>query len=262
MNISEWKNKAQIGLILGSGLNEVIGEIMEIEDEVAYKDIEGMHESTAPGHVGKFLLGRIAGVSVVAMQGRLHYYEGYAMQDIVKPIHLLHEIGIRSLIVTNASGGINLDYQAGDFMIIEDHINFMGNNPLIGPKIEGTERFPDMTFTYDRKYIECLKRIAKRYPIKMHSGIYIGVTGPSYETPAEIRAFRVLGADAVGMSTVPEVIAARQLGMRICGISLISNMAAGVLNQRLTEEEVLEAGRKAQPVFKGIISELISEIGG
>lgn len=184
------------------------------------------------------------------------------MQDIVRPIHLMHEIGVKSLIVTNASGGINLDFHAGDFMLITDHINFMGTNPLIGPKAENTVRFPDMTFAYDRDYIERFKKIAEKYSITLHSGVYIGVTGPSYETPAEIRAFRVLGADAVGMSTVPEVIAARQMGMRICGISLISNMAAGVLNQKLTEEEVLEAGRKAQPVFKGLVSDFIAEIGG
>lgn len=262
MDISKWKGKASIGLILGSGLNEIIGDMMTIEDEIPYKELEGMKESTAPGHVGKFLLGKISGVSVVAMQGRLHYYEGYSMQDIVRPIHFMHEIGVKSLIVTNASGGINLDFHAGDFMLITDHINFMGTNPLIGPKAENTVRFPDMTFAYDRDYIERFRKIAEKYSITLHSGIYIGVTGPSYETPAEIRAFRVLGADAVGMSTVPEVIAARQMGMRICGISLISNMAAGVLNKKLTEEEVLEAGRKAQPVFKGLVSDFIAEIGG
>lgn len=262
MKLEKWNNYAKIGVILGSGLNEVIEEMMHGEGEVAYADIEGMKQSTAPGHIGRFLFGRIEGVPVVAMQGRLHYYEGYSMEDVVRPVKILHALGVRSLIVTNASGGINLDYHAGDFMLIKDHINFMGNNPLIGPKQEGFERFPDMTYAYDRDYIDIFQRVAADWPATVHTGVYIGVTGPNYETPAEIRAFRVLGADAVGMSTVPEVIVARQMGMRVCGISLISNMAAGVLDQKLTEEEVLEAGRKAQPVFKGMVSAFIREIGG
>lgn len=262
MNMEKWRNYAKIGIILGSGLNDIIEEMMTVEGQLAYKDIEGMKVSTAPGHIGRFLFGTIEGVPVVAMQGRLHYYEGYAMEDVVRPVKLLHRLGVESLIVTNASGGINLSYHAGNFMLIDDHINFMGTNPLIGPKQEDCVRFPDMTFAYDREYIEIFKRIASAYPVTLHTGVYIGVTGPSYETPAEIRAFRTLGADAVGMSTVPEVITARQLNMRVCGISLISNMAAGVLGEKLTEEEVLEAGRQAQPMFKVMVSDFIREIGG
>lgn len=259
--LNQWKNFSKIALILGSGLNECINEFMDVEGELAYKDIQGMKVSTAPGHVGKFLFGKINGVPVVAMQGRLHFYEGYSMEDITKPIEILNNIGIQSLIVTNASGGINLNFHAGEFMIINDHINFMGTNPLIGPKKDGYDRFPDMSYTYDRQYIELLHTIAQKHAIKLNEGVYIGVTGPSYETPAEIRAFRTLGADAVGMSTVPEVIMAKLMGMRVCGISLISNMAAGVLDQKLSEQEVLDAGRNAQPVFKTLLTELISEMG-
>lgn len=262
MGIMEWKNRANIALILGSGLNEIIQEMMEIEEEILFSDIPGMKMATAPGHVGKFLLGTIQGVPVTALQGRLHYYEGHSVQDIVLPVKIFDSLGVKTLIVTNASGGINLSYHAGDFMLIEDHINFMGVNPLIGPKQEGLARFPDMTFTYDREYIALFKKIAAAHSATVHSGVYIGVSGPNYETPAEIRAFRALGADAVGMSTVPEVLAARQRNMRICGISLISNMAAGVLDKKLTEEEVLEAGRHAQPVFKAMVSDFIREIGG
>ncbi|MDO4281833.1 MAG: purine-nucleoside phosphorylase [Peptococcaceae bacterium] len=261
MNLSDWKNYSTLGIILGSGLNECIPEVMDIEGEIAYKDIEGMKLSTAPGHVGKFLFGKIDGQPIVAMQGRLHFYEGYEMRDVVKPIQILHALGVQSLIVTNAAGGINLEYAVGDFMLIADHINFMGTNPLIGPKQEGFERFPDMSYTYDRTYIDTFKKIADEISVRVHEGVYLGTTGPSYETPAEIRAFRVLGADAVGMSTVPEVICARQMGMRICGISLISNMAAGVLDQKLSEKEVLETGERMKPQFQKMITAFISRYG-
>lgn len=259
--LNQWKNYAKIAIILGSGLNQCIHEFMDIEGTLAYKDIEGMKVSTAPGHVGKFLFGKISGVPVIAMQGRLHFYEGYTMSEVTKPITLLHQLGVETLIVTNASGGINLDYHVGEFMLITDHINLTGSNPLIGPKKEGFERFPDMSYAYNRKYIESMKRIAKENGIPMNTGVYIGVTGPSYETPAEIKAFRVLGADAVGMSTVAEVIVANQLHMQVCGLSLISNMAAGVLDQKLTEEEVLEAGKNAQPQFKLLLTQFVCEIG-
>lgn len=259
--INDWKGYSKIAIVLGSGLNQCIHEFMDIKDEISYQEIEGMKVSTAPGHVGKFLFGTIADVPVIAMQGRLHFYEGYSMEDVTMPIVMLHQLGVETLIVTNASGGINLDFKAGEFMLITDHINLTGTNPLIGPKREGVERFPDMSYAYNREYVSIVKRIASENNIPMHAGVYIGVTGPSYETPAEIRAFRVLGADAVGMSTVAEVIVANQLHMQVCGLSLISNMAAGVLDQKLTEEEVLEAGRNAQPQFKALLSQFIREIG-
>lgn len=262
MDITTWKNRARIAIVLGSGLNEIITDMMDVEEEIPFQDVSGMKIPTAPGHVGKFLFGTIAGVPVIALQGRLHYYEGHALADVVRPIEIFAALGVETLIVTNAAGGINLSYHAGDFMLIADHINLTGNNPLIGPKKDGRERFPDMTTAYDPEYLALFKDIAKNYEATVHQGVYIGVTGPNYETPAEIRAFRVMGADAVGMSTVPEVLMARQLGLRICGISLISNMAAGVLGQKLTEEEVLEAGRKAQPVFKGMVTDFIRAIGG
>lgn len=262
MDIMEWKDRAKIAVILGSGLNDTIDEMMEIEETIPFHDIPDMPEATAPGHVGRFHYGTISGVPAFALQGRLHFYEGCGMENVVRPVHIFHALGVETLIVTNASGGINLEFHAGDFMLIEDHINLTGQNPLIGPKEEGRVRFPDMSFAYDREYLAIFKRIVEKYPAMVHSGVYIGVTGPNYETPAEIRAFRTMGADAVGMSTVPEVLVARQLGLRVCGISLISNMAAGVLDQKLTEEEVFEAGRRAQPVFSAMVGEFIREIGG
>ncbi len=259
--INDWKNYAKIAIVLGSGLNQCIHEFMNIEGELSYREIEGMKVSTAPGHIGKFLFGTIEGVPVIAMQGRLHFYEGYSMDDVTMPIVMLHQLGVETLIVTNASGGINLDFNVGEFMLITDHINLTGTNPLIGPKREGVERFPDMSYAYNRNYIDIMKKIAEEQHIPMQTGVYIGVTGPSYETPAEIRAFRVLGADAVGMSTVAEVIVANQMHMQVCGLSLISNMAAGVLDQKLTEEEVLEAGRNAHPQFKTLLTHFIRNIG-
>lgn len=259
--INDWKDYAKIAIVLGSGLNQCIHEFMNITGEISYQEIEGMKVSTAPGHVGKFLFGTIEGIPIVAMQGRLHFYEGYSMEDVTMPIVMLHKLGVETLIVTNASGGINLDFNVGEFMLINDHINLTGTNPLIGPKREGFERFPDMSYAYNKDYIATMKQIAAENNIPIHTGVYIGVTGPSYETPAEIRAFRVLGADAVGMSTVAEVIVANQLHMQVCGLSLISNMAAGVLDQKLTEEEVLEAGKNAQPQFKTLLTRFIRTIG-
>lgn len=259
--INKWKNYANIGIILGSGLNEAIYDIMKIEDEIAFSDIKGMPQASAPGHVGKFLIGTIEGVPVIAVQGRLHFYEGHSVKDVTRTVTTLDELGITTLIVTCATGGINLGYQAGDFMLIKDHINLTGQNPLIGPNPDGYDRFPDMTYAYDPEYITVMMDIAKEQNINMKKGVYVGLTGPNYETPAEIRAFRILGADAVGMSVVPEVIVARHRKMRVVAVSLISNMAAGVLEQQLTCDEVLEAGRNAQPHFKKLIKGFVKAIG-
>lgn len=254
------KNFAKIALVLGSGLNESIEDIMQINRRLPFSDVSGLHASTAPGHTGCFLEGTIENVPVIAMQGRLHYYEGYDIREIARPVKVLHDAGIDTILMTNAAGGINMHYKAGDLMIIKDHINFMGTNPLIGPVQVDADRFPDMTYAYDRGLIAAFKKVADRYPIDVHEGIYVATTGPSYETPAEIRAFRTLGADAVGMSTVPEVICANSYRMRVFAVSLISNMAAGVLDKRLTEEEVLEAGHNVQHVFAPLMADFIKEL--
>jgi purine-nucleoside phosphorylase len=251
------KGFAKVAVVLGSGLNESIEEIMQINRRLLFSEVGGLHASTAPGHTGCFLEGTIGGLPVIAMQGRLHYYEGYDIREISRPVKVLHDAGVDTILMTNAAGGINLNYKAGDLMIIKDHINFMGTNPLIGPVQPDADRFPDMTYAYDRELIEAFKKTAATYPIDVHEGTYIATTGPSYETPAEIRAFRTLGADAVGMSTVPEVICANSYRMRVFAVSLISNMAAGVLDKRLTEEEVLEAGRKVQSVFAPLMADFI-----
>ena len=255
------KDFARIAVVLGSGLNESIEKVMKIERRILFSEVAGLHESTAPGHTGCFLEGTIGSVPLIAMQGRLHYYEGYGIGEVTRPITLLHEAGIQSIIMTNAAGGINLEYKAGELMSINDHINFMGTNPLIGPVRAGAERFPDMSYAYDRALTEYFKALASDYPITVHEGVYLAASGPSYETPAEIRAFRMMGADAVGMSTVPEVICANSYRMRVFAVSLISNMAAGMLDQRLSEEEVLAAGRQIQAVFAPLMADFIKGLG-
>jgi purine-nucleoside phosphorylase len=250
----------ETGIILGSGLGS-LGEKIENPVYIDYKDIEGFPVSTAPGHKGRFIVGTLSGKAVICMQGRFHFYEGYAMQDIVLPVRLMHLLGVRNLIITNAAGGINKDFSVGDLMLINDHINFMGTNVLIGRNDERFGvRFPDMSYAYNPELRALAKKCAKETGVEIKDGVYIGCTGPSYETPAEIRAFRILGADAVGMSTVPEVIAANHCKMRVLAFSLISNMAAGILDQPLTEEEVLEAGRKKGEEMQRLITRIIGEL--
>lgn len=257
----KWKGFAKIGIILGSGLNEAIYDIMDIQGELAFENIDGMPMASAPGHVGKYLFGTINNVPVVVLQGRLHFYEGHSIKDVARTVIVLNNLGVESLIITSAVGGINLDYKVGDFMLLTDHINLTGQNPLIGKNPDGLDRFQDMSYAYDREYISIFEDVAKKNNIAMHKGVYIGLTGPSYETPAEIRAFRILGADAVGMSVVPEVIVARNRKMRVAAVSLVSNMAAGVLDQQLTCNEVLEAGQAAQPEFKKLIFDFVTRLG-
>lgn len=249
-----------IGLILGSGLGD-FAEETENRIVIDYKELEGFPVSTAPGHIGRFVVGSIGGKSVICMQGRIHFYEGRAMSEVVAGVRVMKELGVKTLIITNAAGGINFDFKVGDIMIITDHINMMGTNPLIG-KISGNEkRFPDMSFAYSKELIELVEKKSEENKISLKKGVYIGVSGPSYETPAEIKAYRILGADAVGMSTVPEVIAANAAGMRVLGLSLITNMAAGVLDKPLTEEEVLLIGKQRSEQFKMLMTDIISEIG-
>ena len=250
----------KIGIVLGSGLGE-LGEKVENPIFVPYRDLPDFPVSTAPGHVGQFIFGTLGGKSVVCMQGRLHYYEGHALSDILLPVRVMRLLGVETLILTNAAGGINPSFSVGDIMLISDHINFMGVNPLVGPNDDAFGcRFPDMSFAYAPKLRELAKACAEETGTALQEGVYLACSGPSYETPAEIRAFRTLGADAVGMSTVPEVIAANHCGMQVLAFSLISNMAAGILKQKLTEEEVLEAGRKKGAEMQALMQKIVEKL--
>jgi purine-nucleoside phosphorylase len=251
---------ASVGVILGSGLGQ-LGEALQDAVAVPYDEIAGFVRSTAPGHRGRLLAGRLAGRPVICLQGRFHRYEGYAFSDIIFPIRVLRLLGVRTLLVTNAAGGINTAYAVGDLMLIADHINLMGGNPLVGPNAAAFgERFFDMGTTYTPALRALAKACAAEQGLCLQEGVYLAVTGPSYETPAEIRAFRTLGADAVGMSTVPEVIAARHCGMDILGVSLITNLAAGVTDAILTGEEVIEAGRRSASVMERLLTGIIGKV--
>ena len=248
-----------IGIILGSGLGSIADEI-ESKIVIPYREIPHFVCSTAPGHKGQLVCGTLNGADVLCMQGRLHYYEGHSMQDILFPIRVMKLLGIETLIVTNAAGGVNLEFHAGDLMLIEDHINFLPN-PLIGPNdAEFGPRFCDMTYTYTPALRELAQQAAQKMNISLRRGVYMAVTGPSFETPAEIRAFRTLGADAVGMSTVPEVIAASHCGMQVLAFSLITNMAAGVTGEQLSEEEVIEIGGRQGHVLRSLVTEIVAKL--
>lgn len=249
----------RIGLILGSGLGG-IAEVIEDKHVIPYGEIPHFVCSTAPGHKGQFVAGRFGGKPVICMQGRLHFYEGHALSDIIFPVRVMKQLGVTSLIVTNAAGGINTSFQVGDLMLIEDHINFMGTNPLIGPNDASFgPRFCDMTYTYTPALRQAVQEAAQSLGLTLQKGVYLGCTGPSYETPAEIRAFRTLGADAVGMSTVPEVIAASHCGLQVLAFSLITNMAAGILDQPLTEEEVIEIGNRRGSDLQRLITRIVTD---
>lgn len=250
----------KIALVLGSGLGDY-AESIDVECTVDYKDIENFPVSTAPGHKGRFVFGYVNKVPVVIMQGRVHYYEGYSMQDVVLPARLMGMMGAKVLFLTNASGGINKNFSAGDFMLIKDHISNFVPNPLIGknPDELGV-RFPDMSEIYSKKLRDIIKNTAKELEIKLQEGVYIQLTGPSYESPAEIKMAEVLGADAVGMSTAVEAIAANHMGMKVCGISCISNLAAGLSGKPLTHAEVQKCADKAAPLFKKLITKSIENI--
>ena len=253
--------KPEVALVLGSGLGNFADNI-EVESKVPYSDIEGFPVSTVPGHAGEFIFGRLGGVNIVCMKGRVHYYEGYDISDVVLPARLMHMMGAGILFLTNASGGINPDMHAGSFMLITDHISSFAPNPLIGPNIEelGT-RFPDMSNVYDQELNDIIRSVARDNDIELHEGVYAQLTGPSFESPAEIRMLGRLGADAVGMSTVVEAIAANHMGMRICGISCVANLAAGLSPNKLTHEEVQQAANEAAPRFTRLITESIKRMG-
>lgn len=250
----------EIGLVLGSGLGVLADEI-ENKVIINYSDIPAFPVSTVEGHNNCFVFGKLNGKYVAAMQGRFHYYEGYRMQELIFPVHVMKSLGIDKLIVTNAAGGVNTGFKPGDLMLIRDHINFSGDNPLIGPNIEEMGvRFPDMSAAYNNAFIDIAKECAKSLKLSIKEGVYIYFTGPSYETPAEIRAVRILGADAVGMSTVPEVIAANHCGMKVLGISCITNMAAGILDQPLNHKEVIETAEKVKVDFIKLVRLVIKNL--
>ncbi|MBQ1487202.1 MAG: purine-nucleoside phosphorylase [Lachnospiraceae bacterium] len=250
----------KIGLVLGSGLGNFADNI-EVISTVSYEEIEGFPVSTVSGHEGKYIFGMLGGVPIVCMKGRVHYYEGYSVSDAVLPIRLMGLMGAEILFLTNASGGINSAFQAGDFMLITDHISSFAPNPLIGPNIEelGT-RFPDMSHVYNPELNAVIEKAAEKCGIDLKKGVYVQTTGPSFESPAEIKMFKTLGADAVGMSTVIEAIAANHMGLKVCGISCICNLAAGISPRPLTHEEVKEAGLKAAPLFAKLITESIIDM--
>lgn len=246
-----------IGLVLGSGLGGFADELADAA-RIPYADIPSFPRSTAIGHAGQMVIGTSDGVAVAVMSGRVHLYEGYSSKEVAFPVRVLRRMGIRSLILTNAAGGINHDYKQGALVAIADHINLQGQNPLVGVNDERFgPRFPDMTQAYWKPYREIAMEEASRLGLTVHQGVYAGLLGPSFETPAEIRYLRSIGADLVGMSTIPEVIAARHMGMKVLAISCVTNMAAGILDQGLSHEEVLETTGRVQGEFSGLIREII-----
>ncbi|WP_251859508.1 purine-nucleoside phosphorylase [Clostridium sp. Marseille-Q2269] len=250
----------EIGVILGSGLGDLAEEI-ENKEIIKYSDIPNMPASTIKGHKGQFVVGTLKGKKVIMMQGRVHYYEGNKMSDVVLPVYIMKQLGVKNLIVTNAAGGVNENYNPGDLMLIEDHINFSFNNPLIGENDEEIgPRFPDMSQAYSKKLIMIAEEEAKKLGFSFQNGVYAMMTGPCYETPAEIRMLRKLGADAVGMSTVPEVIAANHCGIKVLGISCITNMAAGILEQPLNHKEVIETSNKVRAEFISLLKSILAAI--
>ena len=252
--IEENCGTAEIGIILGSGLGDYADEL-ENRKTMDYKDIPGFPVSTVEGHAGKWHTGDLQGKRVCMMQGRFHAYEGYDLWDVTLPVRVMRKLGVHTLIVTNAAGGVNTGYQAGDLMLITDFINLTGKNPLIGPNLdEFGPRFPDMSYGFDRELRALAAETAKKQGSTLREGVYCWFNGPNYETPAEIRMARVLGADAVGMSTAPEVLVARHSGMRVLGVSCITNMAAGVLDQPLNHAEVMETGLRAKTAFQQLLN--------
>ncbi|MBE0648995.1 MAG: purine-nucleoside phosphorylase [Bacteroidales bacterium] len=252
--------KPTIGIILGTGLGGLVNEI-EIEHTIPYEFIPNFPVSTVEGHHGQLIFGTMSGTKVVAMQGRFHYYEGYTMHEIAFPISIMKYLGVSTLILSNASGGLNPGFEIGDLMVIEDHINLMGVNPLLGPNDpEMGPRFPDMSHAYDQALIESVFRIASIHQIRLQRGIYAAVTGPTFETPAEYKYLRLIGADAVGMSTVPEVITARHMGMKCFAVSVISDLGVPGKIVEISHQDVIEAASKAEPKMTAILKDLLKKI--
>lgn len=252
--------KPEVALVLGSGLGEY-AKNMEIKAEIPYSEIEGFPVSTVSGHEGKFLFGYVKDVPMVMMQGRVHYYEGYDMSDVVMPIRIMGMLGAKTIMLTNAAGGINTAFRPGDLMLITDHISTMVPSPLIGPNIEELGvRFPDMSKIYTPELQNIVRAAAKKQDVRIQEGVYVQCSGPNYESPAEIRMLRTMGADAAGMSTVCEAMAAAHMGLKVCGISCITNMACGILDQPLDHTEVQMVANQVKEVFEALVTEIITTI--
>ena len=252
--------KADIGVILGSGLGDY-AEALEDAVKLPYSEIPGFPRSTVAGHAGMWCCGTLYGKRVVMMQGRFHYYEGYGMKDVTLPVRVMQKIGVKTLIVTNAAGGVNLGYHPGELMVIGDIFSMTAQNPLIGPNLDAFgPRFPDMSCAFDKELRALAHECANEQGFALREGVYAQMTGPTYETPAEIRMLRTLGADAVGISTVPEVIVARHGGMRVLGISCITNMAAGILDQPLNHAEVTETANRVKGQFRNLLDRIIEKM--
>ena len=249
--------KPKVALVLGSGLGDYVKK-MKVEKIISYHDIDGFPVSTVQGHKGQFVFGYVGNVPIVAMQGRVHYYEGYSMTDVVLPIRLMRLMGAEVLFLTNASGGVNYDYEPGDFMLIQDQIASFVPSPLIGTNIDELgARFPDMSEIYDEDLCKLIRYTASDLQLTLREGTYLQLTGPQYESPAEIRMYRLLGADAIGMSTACEAIAANHMGMKICGISCISNMACGMTDEPLSHTEVQETADRVAKSFKELVTKVV-----
>jgi len=249
-----------VAIVLGSGLGAFADELTD-STSLAYKEIAGFARATVEGHAGRLVIGKAGEVLIAAMQGRFHFYEGYALEDVTFPIRVLKSLGVRTLILTNAAGSLNTEFTPGSLMVISDHINLMGVNPLIGPNDERFgPRFPDLTSTYDPDLQNIVIEEAKALNIDLRRGVYAALTGPSYETPAEIHMVRTLGADAVGMSTVPEAIVARHMDMRVIGISCITNLAAGVSNRPVDHSQVIATGERVREQFTELLRRVIAKL--
>ena len=252
--------KPEIALVLGSGLGDY-GDSIQVVDTLDYHDIDGFPVSTVAGHKGRFIFGYVNDVPVVCMQGRVHFYEGYPMTDVVLPTRLMKLMGAKVLFLTNAAGGLNYDFAAGDFMMITDHIMNFVPSPLIGPNIDELGlRFPDMSEIYKKDLQQIIRDSAAKLGIELQEGVYIQLTGPNFETPQEVKMCRILGADAAGMSTAAEAVAANHMGMKVCGISCISNLGCGMLDQPLSHEEVQETADRVAGQFKELVTEVIVNI--
>lgn len=253
-------DEARIALVLGSGLGDFADDLNE-KTIIPYEEIPGFPKSTAEGHAGKLVSGKVDKVPVLAMQGRVHFYEGYSLEDVTFPVRTFKLLGIKTIVLTNAAGGIDVELSQGGLMVITDHLNLMGANPLRGANDERFgPRFPDMTEVYSRELQEMVVEEARAIGIEVRRGIYAALAGPSYETPAEIHMLRTFGADAVGMSTVPEAIVARQMGMNVLGISCITNMAAGISDEPINHKEVMETGQRVRAIFTQLLKSVIGRL--
>lgn len=255
------KREPTVAIVLGSGLGG-LATAVENAVRIRFADIPGFPETTVVGHEGAVIVGSLGGREVVALSGRFHMYEGHPAALAAFPVRVFHALGVRELFVSNAAGGISLELAVGDLMMISDHLNLMGTNPLVGPAHEGETRFPDMTDAYDPGLRRLLRATAEKLGIPLREGVYAGLLGPSYETPSEVKMLRLLGADAVGMSTVPEVIMARALGISVAGISCITNAAAGVTGSALSHEEVLETTQRVSGAFESLVTEFVARSAG